>query len=83
MAFSKLHPKIQEAIWNQKWEERRPLQVEALEAVSGSNNHLILAAATASGKTEAALYGKIPCFIGFGNICGHMDGRHLRVRIPC
>lgn len=54
MAFSKLHPKIQEAIWNQKWDELRPLQVEAIDAVSNTDNHLILAAATASGKTEAA-----------------------------
>lgn len=54
MAFSKLHSKIQEAIWKQQWEELRPLQVEAIEEVSSTDNHLILAAATASGKTEAA-----------------------------
>lgn len=53
-AFSKLHPKIQEAVWNQRWEELRPLQVSAIEAVLDSSDHLILAAATASGKTEAA-----------------------------
>ena len=53
-AFARLHPKIQEAIWNQKWEELRPLQVETIEAVLNSDDHLILAAATASGKTEAA-----------------------------
>lgn len=53
-AFDKLHPKIQEAVWNQRWEELRPLQVDAIEAILGSDDHLILAAATASGKTEAA-----------------------------
>lgn len=53
-AFAKLHPKIQEAVWNQRWEELRPLQVNAIEAVLDSSDHLILAAATASGKTEAA-----------------------------
>lgn len=54
MVFAKLHPKIQEAIWKQQWDELRPLQVEAIEAVLGSDNHIILAAATAGGKTEAA-----------------------------
>ncbi len=53
-AFAKLHPKIQEAVWNEQWEELRPLQVEAIEAVLDSHDHLILASATASGKTEAA-----------------------------
>lgn len=53
-AFAKLHAKIQEAVWNQRWEELRPLQVNAIEAVLDSSDHLILAAATASGKTEAA-----------------------------
>ncbi len=53
-AFAKLHSKIQEAIWNQQWDELRPLQVDAIQAVLDSNDHLILASATASGKTEAA-----------------------------
>jgi ATP-dependent Lhr-like helicase len=53
-AFAKLHPKIQEAIWNESWDELRPLQVDAIEAVLESKDDLILAAATASGKTEAA-----------------------------
>lgn len=53
-AFSRLHPKIQEAIWNLNWTELRPLQVEAISAILDSKDHLILAAATATGKTEAA-----------------------------
>lgn len=53
-AFGKLHPKIQEAIWNQSWAELRPLQVGTIEAVLESEDDVILAAATASGKTEAA-----------------------------
>jgi ATP-dependent Lhr-like helicase len=52
--FAKLHPKIQEAVWNQHWDELRPLQVDAIQAVLDSNDHVILASATASGKTEAA-----------------------------
>src|SRR5829696_3572775 len=53
-AFAKLHPKIQEAIWNQRWDELRPQQVAAIDTILGSSDHVILAAATASGKTEAA-----------------------------
>lgn len=53
-AFARLHLKIQEPIWNQRWEELRPLQVDTIEAVLGSDDHVILAASTASGKTEAA-----------------------------
>lgn len=53
-AFDQLHPAIREAIWRQSWKELRPLQVDAIEAVLGSRDHLILSAATASGKTEAA-----------------------------
>ena len=53
-AFASLHPKIQEAIWGQRWGELRPLQVEAIRAVLDTEDHLVLAAATASGKTEAA-----------------------------
>ncbi|MBV6500240.1 MAG: ATP-dependent RNA helicase DeaD [Prosthecobacter sp.] len=53
-AFDQLHPAIREAIWRQSWKELRPLQVDAIEAVLGSKDHLILSAATASGKTEAA-----------------------------
>jgi ATP-dependent Lhr-like helicase len=53
-AFARLHSKIQEAVWQQQWDELRPLQVEAIHAVLDSEDHVILAAATASGKTEAA-----------------------------
>ena len=53
-AFGKLHPKIQEAIWQQRWDELRELQVRAIEAICDTDQHVILAAQTASGKTEAA-----------------------------
>lgn len=53
-SFDQLHPAIREAIWRQGWKELRPLQVDAIQAVLESKDHLILSAATASGKTEAA-----------------------------
>jgi len=53
-AFELLHPTIQEAVWKQAWKELRPLQVDAIHQVVETQNDLILSAATASGKTEAA-----------------------------
>ena len=53
-AFDQLHPTIREAIWRQEWKELRPLQVDAIQAILHSKDHVILSAATASGKTEAA-----------------------------
>lgn len=41
-------------LWKQKWEELRPLQVETIKATFDTESDIILAAATASGKTEAA-----------------------------
>ena len=52
-AFGRLHPKIQEAVWDQRWNELRPLQTETIRAVLDTTDHLVLSAATASGKTEA------------------------------
>jgi ATP-dependent Lhr-like helicase len=60
-AFAKLHPKIQEAIWNLKWDELRPLQTDAIDAIFGGSEDIILAAATASGKTEAAFLPILSC----------------------
>ncbi|MBP6783334.1 MAG: DEAD/DEAH box helicase [Verrucomicrobiales bacterium] len=53
-AFDRLHPAVQEAIWKMQWPALRPLQVDAINAIFETEDHLILAAATASGKTEAA-----------------------------
>jgi ATP-dependent Lhr-like helicase len=53
-AFDKLHPKIQRWIWAKGWNELRDAQERAVEPVLAGNQDLIIAAATASGKTEAA-----------------------------
>ncbi len=52
--FERLHVGIREAIWRQQWADLRPLQVDAIHALLDTTNHVILSAATASGKTEAA-----------------------------
>lgn len=52
--FLSLHPKVQRWIWQQNWRELRPIQVAAIQHIIGSEADIILAAATAAGKTEAA-----------------------------
>ncbi|HSJ02860.1 MAG: DEAD/DEAH box helicase, partial [Verrucomicrobium sp.] len=53
-AFSRLHRRIQEAIYREGWSALRPLQRDSILAIQDSPADLILAASTASGKTEAA-----------------------------
>lgn len=53
-AFALLHPGVQRAIWEMGWKQLRPIQAEAIQTLLGSSGHLLVCAATASGKTEAA-----------------------------
>jgi ATP-dependent Lhr-like helicase len=53
-AFQRLHPIIQEELYRMKWMALRPIQVDAIHAVLGTDAHLIISAMTAGGKTEAA-----------------------------
>ncbi|NJM70851.1 MAG: DEAD/DEAH box helicase [Scytonema sp. RU_4_4] len=52
--FSRLAPFIQEYIYNHNWTELRPVQIEACKVIFNTDAHLLVAAGTASGKTEAA-----------------------------
>lgn len=52
--FSRLAPFIQEYIYNHGWTELRSVQIEACRVIFETDAHLLLAAGTASGKTEAA-----------------------------
>ncbi|GAX38673.1 DEAD/DEAH box helicase [Nodularia sp. NIES-3585] len=54
MTFSKLAPFIQEYIYHHNWTELRPVQLAACEVIFNTDAHLLIAAATAAGKTEAA-----------------------------
>ena len=53
-AFSLLAEPLQRSLWRMGWQSLRPLQERAIEAVLTTDRDLILAAPTASGKTEAA-----------------------------
>ncbi len=52
--FARLAPFLREFIYAEAWDDLRPIQVEAIEAIFNSDDDLLIAAGTASGKTEAA-----------------------------
>jgi ATP-dependent Lhr-like helicase len=53
-AFERLHIQLQRHLYDQQWEELRPIQVEAIQYLLDHQGDCIIGAATASGKTEAA-----------------------------
>jgi ATP-dependent Lhr-like helicase len=53
-AFNQLAPFIQDYIYRNKWEELREIQVAACDVIFNTDNNLLIATPTASGKTEAA-----------------------------
>jgi ATP-dependent Lhr-like helicase len=54
VAFGSLDPRIQRFLWAERWEELRDVQELAIPPVLAADCDVIIAAATASGKTEAA-----------------------------
>ncbi|MFN6461129.1 MAG: DEAD/DEAH box helicase [Nostoc sp. DedVER02] len=53
-AFSRLAPFIREYIYHHQWTELRPVQIAACQVIFDTDAHLLVTAATAAGKTEAA-----------------------------
>jgi ATP-dependent Lhr-like helicase len=53
-AFYRLHERVQRWIWQQGWDALRDVQEAATHALLERREDVIIAAATASGKTEAA-----------------------------
>ncbi|MEW6495204.1 MAG: DEAD/DEAH box helicase [Cyanobacteriota bacterium] len=53
-SFDRLAPFIQEYIYSHGWAELRQVQVEACRVIFDTDAHLLIAAGTAAGKTEAA-----------------------------
>ena len=54
IAYDCLHPHIRRWIREQGWSELRDIQAQATAAILGGGNDVLIAAATAAGKTEAA-----------------------------
>ncbi|MDR2506252.1 MAG: DEAD/DEAH box helicase [Oscillospiraceae bacterium] len=53
-SFDLLAPVLQEFIYSQGWDELRGIQEKAIVSILTTDDNLLLAAGTASGKTEAA-----------------------------
>jgi ATP-dependent Lhr-like helicase len=54
--FERLDLRIQRWIWQRSWTELRDIQDAAISAILGGGADVLIAAATASGKTEAAFF---------------------------
>jgi ATP-dependent helicase Lhr and Lhr-like helicase len=52
--FYQLHEKVQRWIWQQGWMDLREIQEQAIAPILGGQTDVIISAATAGGKTEAA-----------------------------
>lgn len=55
-AFSQLDERIQRWIWQARWTELKDAQERAIPLILAGKRDVIIAAATASGKTEAAFF---------------------------
>ena len=53
-AFELLDKEVKEWIWRNEWDALRPIQERAITSLLKTSRDLIIAAATAAGKTEAA-----------------------------
>lgn len=53
-AFNQLDPRIQRYLWSEQWESLRDVQIQSIPLVLDGDRDVVIAAATASGKTEAA-----------------------------
>ncbi len=53
-AFDSLHPDIQRWIWKQDWSTLREVQEKSIPPILAADRDVVISAATAAGKTEAA-----------------------------
>ena len=54
LAYDRLHPGVRRWVWQQGWGDLRPVQKAAIGPILAGGRDVIIAAATAGGKTEAA-----------------------------
>jgi len=69
-SFELLDPRIQQWIWQEGWTELRDAQVDAIPVVLAADRDVIIAAATASGKTEAAFFPVLTHLLALGEQLG-------------
>ncbi|MBQ9058096.1 MAG: DEAD/DEAH box helicase [Atopobiaceae bacterium] len=91
--FGRYAPFIQDFIYSHDWEQLRAIQVAAGEALFETDDHVLLCASTASGKTEAAffpilteLYEEPPLSVGalyIGPLKALINDQFLRLEELC
>ncbi|MCL2831648.1 MAG: DEAD/DEAH box helicase [Treponema sp.] len=54
--FSRLDKRLREYIYEKKWPSLKPVQEAAIPVILDTNNHILIAADTAAGKTEACFF---------------------------
>ncbi len=62
-AFYRLDARIQRYLWSEQWESLRDVQIQSIPLVLGGDRDVVIAAATASGKTEAAFLPALTCLL--------------------
>lgn len=62
-SFEQLHPTVQQWVWQRGWGELRDAQEQAIPIILSGDQDLIISAATASGKTEAAFLPLASCLL--------------------
>ena len=60
--FDRYAPFVRDYIYAQEWQSLRGIQIAAAEAIFGTDDHVLLTASTAAGKTEAAFFPIITLF---------------------
>jgi len=65
-AFELLHERVKRWIWEKQWTELRDAQERAIPSVLARQRDLVIAAATAAGKTEAAFLPICSQLVGAG-----------------
>ncbi|MDR1929943.1 MAG: DEAD/DEAH box helicase [Treponema sp.] len=63
--FERLAPFIREYIYSEKWSALRDIQRSAINAIFDGREHLLIAAGTAAGKTEAVFFPVISLLASF------------------
>lgn len=73
--FERLHERVRRWVWQQNWEQLRDVQEAAIEPILEGKTDIIIMAATAGGKTEAAF---LPiCSMLVGNAAGGVRALYI------
>lgn len=91
-AYDLLDERIQRFIWEAGWTELRDAQEKAIPAIISGENDVIIAAATAEGKTEAAFFpalthalsrSELPLIVYIGPLKALINDQFQRLELLC